>query len=89
MVLKKSSFAFPERGSDGDAFVLGEDDAPEGGVQRDVVVEGACVLGDGVEVAAECAEGSAVDAMRVGYAVDFWTSGVYCVVDHVGCFPFG
>lgn len=47
-------------------------------------MEGAGVLGDGVEVAAEGAEGAAVDAVGVGDAVDFWSGGVDGVVDHVG-----
>lgn len=84
MVLQQCGFAFPERGGDRDAFVFGEDDAFEGGVKRDVVVEGARVLSNGVEVAAEGAEGAAVDAVGVGDAVYFWSGGVDGVVDHVG-----
>lgn len=48
-------------------------------------MEGAGVLRDCVEVAAESAEGAAVDGVRVGDAIDFWAGGVDCVVDHVGC----
>lgn len=49
-----------------------------------VVVEGARVLGDGVEGTPEGAEGATVDGMRVGNAIHVGPGCVHCVVDHIG-----
>jgi hypothetical protein len=84
MVLEKCGLAVAETVCDVFALLFSEDDAVELAVDGVVVMEGAGVLGDGVELAAEGAEGAAVDAVGVGGAEDVWPRGVYGVVDHVG-----
>ena len=83
MVLEKCSFLLAQSGSDSDPFVFGENDASEGGVQSDVVVESAGILRDRVDVATECTEGAAIDGVRVCDAVYFGTGCVDCMMDHV------
>ena len=83
VVLEERGFLLSQGRGDRETFVLGQHDAFEGAVERDVVVEGARVLRDGVEVPAEGAEGAAVDGVGVCYAVDFRTGGVDCMVDHL------
>jgi hypothetical protein len=83
VILEKSSLLIPKRLGYSDPFVFGENDAAKGGVERNVVVESAGVLRDGVDVAAEGAEGAAIDGVRVCYAVYVWTGCVDGVVDHV------
>lgn len=85
MVLKQCGLFLSQGSGDGEAFVGGEDDAAERIVDGEVVVEGAGVLGYGLEGAAEGAEGAAVDGVGVGYAVYVWAGGVHGVVNHV-CF---
>lgn len=84
VVLQQRGLLIAQRRGDRAAFLLGEHDAAEGVVDGEVAVEGARVLGDGVERAAEGAEGPAVDGVRVGDAVDLGARGVHGVVDHVG-----
>jgi hypothetical protein len=48
MVLQQRSLFRPKRFGDRNPFVGGEHDAPEGRVEREIVVEGAGVLGYGV-----------------------------------------
>jgi hypothetical protein len=84
MVLQDSGFLGAERFGDAHALVGGEHDPAEGVVQCDVVVEGAGVLGDDVEGAAEGGEGAAVDGVGVRDAVGIWAGSVDSVVDHVG-----
>lgn len=61
VVLQQRGLPRPERLGDRFALVGCQDDAPEGAVEGQVVVEGAGVLGRGVEELAERAEGAAVD----------------------------
>lgn len=84
MILQQRSFATPERGSNLLAFFLGEDHAAEAGVERVVVVERARILRDSIEFAAQCAEGAAVDGVRVRGADYIRPGFVDRVVDHVG-----
>lgn len=66
------------------AFVGSKNDAPEGVIEGEVVVECTRVLGGYGERDAQAAEGAAVDAVGVSDAVDVRAGGVDGVVDHVG-----
>jgi len=84
MILHQHRLLPAEAAGDILALLGGEHDAVELAVDDVVVVEGAGVLGDGVEGAAEGAEGAAVDAVRVRGAEDVGARAVHGVVDHVG-----
>lgn len=85
MVLQQRSLPAPQRSSNLLPLLLTKHHALERVVQRVVLVERACVLGDDVELAAERTERAPVDGVRVCNAVYFWARGVDRVVDHVGC----
>ncbi len=84
MVLQQRRLLVPETSGDVLPFLLGEDDAVELAVDDVVVVKGTRVLGDDVQLAAEGAEGTAMDGMGVRGAEDVRPGGVDGVVDHVG-----
>lgn len=84
VVLEQDRLVVRQRGRDVLALFLGEHDAVEGLVDDVVVVEGAAVLADDVEFAAEGAEGAAVDAVAVARSVDAWARVVDGGVDHEG-----
>jgi hypothetical protein len=88
MVLKQCGFLGAEGFGNSIALVCCEDNALEGVVDCEVIVEGARILRDGIETPAEGAEGAAVDAVGMGDTVDIWTCCVHRVVDHIrwgGC----
>lgn len=86
VILQQRGLLATQRTRDRAALFLGQHHAAERVVHGEVVVEGARVLRDGVEGAAEGAEGAAVDGVRVRDAVDLGTCRVHGVVDHVGGF---
>lgn len=83
VVLQKTGLLAAQRGGDVLALLSGEHGALELTVHREVSVEGARVLRQHVDRAAERAEGPAVEAVRVGGAVDVGPGDVDGVVDHV------
>jgi hypothetical protein len=84
VVLQQDGLVPSQGRSDIDALLGLEHDPVKAGVDRTVLVEGAAVLGDDVEVAAERAECTAMDAVTVGHAVDLWPRRMNGMVNHVG-----